>query len=259
VPGGRRAASGEDGVRLRIGTGVTTGAIPRRRALAVPVCIAMLACLAVLGFASGQAAAGDPTLTTSTTSPLPDPPPTAAPKPDSPPTNRRRARPTRATAPTPPPPPPPSQEVPPPKKEAPTQTAQQPPAAPPAVEAPRPRTRPSVSRTAPKPRIVRKPVAQPRARLKLPGRVESKAAPVAGVALSLPAAEPSSSSELVLLFLVISGGLSLVLLGLAATPPWALPRQVSLALYDHRQTLALTGIVIVASVGLAVVVAGLAS
>ncbi len=93
----------------------------------------------------------------------------------------------------------------------------------------------------------------------MPRRTESKAAPVGRVALSLPAAERSSSSALVLLFLVISGSLSLVLLGLAAMPPWALPRQVSLVLYDHRQTLGLTGIVIVASVGLAVVVAGLAS
>jgi hypothetical protein len=62
-----------------------------------------------------------------------------------------------------------------------------------------------------------------------------------------------------LLFLVIACALSLILVGLAAMPPSALPRQVSLVLYDHRQALALTATVIVIGLAAGLVVALVAS
>jgi hypothetical protein len=104
-----------------------------------------------------------------------------------------------------------------------------------------------------------KPAARALPKQKAPRRADRTAA---AVKRSAPAVSPggtTSSPAPLLLFLVLACSLSLLFIGLAVAPPWALPRQVSVLAYDHRHALALTGIVIGASVGVAVVVAGLTS
>jgi hypothetical protein len=235
-----------------IGGGAMTGSISRRRAAAIAAGIALIASLALLGFVSGQAAAGDPTLTTATTSPIPDPPPVAAPKPDSRPTARHRTRSSSRPSTPPPPSPPPSSEPPPPPPPPPPAASRPAAAAPPAPPPPvavAPQQR--VHRAAPRTPTKEAPVAtKPRAKPKPKPVVDAEASRTPHLAPPVASRDATSSFGPVLLFLGIAFALSLILIGLAAMPPSALPRQVSFAVADHRQALALSATVIV--IGLAV-------
>jgi hypothetical protein len=63
-----------------------------------------------------------------------------------------------------------------------------------------------------------------------------------------------SSSRLLLLLFGIGLALSLIVVGIALTPPRALPRPVGMVVYEQRDSLVWAGITIAVSVGLALLI-----
>ena len=68
----------------------------------------------------------------------------------------------------------------------------------------------------------------------------------------------TGSSDLLRLLLVAGLVLSVLLVGMAATPPWALPRHMGAVVCDHRDALFTGGLVTAAgiTVGLAITLLG---
>jgi hypothetical protein len=200
--------------------------------------LALFACLLLLGFAAPFAVtAGSHAATRATTTfPKPDPPPQPPPPP------------THTYAPPPPPSPPPPSPSPP---------APPPPAA--AI------TRPQA--TPPHRRVVRhhahgrsKKTSRSTRRLSIPA--ESRRLPgmpglraLAPTVLSGREVDSSSSSLTVPIVLGSTFGLSLVLVGLALMPLWVLPRPVRAGVYDRREQLLYSAVVIYATTGLSLVIA----
>ncbi len=72
----------------------------------------------------------------------------------------------------------------------------------------------------------------------------------------LPAAAAGSDSSFLLpLALGFVLGLSLLIIALALTPPWALPRQVQVLVYDRREVMIFGGFAIALSIGLSITLA----
>jgi hypothetical protein len=196
--------------------------------------VTVLACLALLGFVSTYAfAAGSHAATATTTLPNPDPPP---------PTTTRRPLPP----PPPPPPPPPVQ----------TYVAPPPPAA--AV----PFTPPRTTR---RPRVVRKQAHPKRKATVVPASTTgspppppeiTQGRPVPLAATVVPAASLGSGSSSILLPLLlgIALGLSFIVIAIALTPPWALPRSVGIVVYEQRDQFVYGGIATALSIGLGLLI-----
>lgn len=71
----------------------------------------------------------------------------------------------------------------------------------------------------------------------------------------VPVANVSSgSSTLLPLLLGIALGLSLVVVGIALTPPWFLPRPVGVAVYERRDGLIYAGVATALSIGLGLLI-----
>jgi hypothetical protein len=66
----------------------------------------------------------------------------------------------------------------------------------------------------------------------------------------------ADKSALLPLLLVAGLALSVLMVGVAATPPWALPRQMGFVVYEHREALLTSGLVTAASIGLAISLLG---
>lgn len=197
--------------------------------------VTLLVCFALLGFASTYAYAGGSHAATGTTTvPNPDPPPR-----------------TTTVRPLPPPPPPPP----------PAQTYVAPPP-PPAPFTP-PRVKPHRQRVVRQhPRAKKKAAvaAAPRGGPPSPPEITQRQPEFLGPTV-VPVASLSSgsSSSLLPLLLGIALGLSLVVVGVALTPPWALPRPVGIVVYEQRDQLVYGGIATALSIGLGllITVAGL--
>jgi hypothetical protein len=198
--------------------------------------VALLTILAVAGFAASLFVGG--VAASMNTGPDPDPPPTTthAPPPPPPP----------PPAYTPPPPPPPPAYTPPPPP---------PPYTPPAR--PKPTHKPkkqAVAKKKPKTAVV--PVASdwtPRGPDPLgpPSIAASQAALATG-------GVGADSSVTFPLLLGVALFLSLLLVAVAATPPWVLPKHMTLVV-DHRETILFSGLVACLSIALGLAVALLGS
>jgi len=77
----------------------------------------------------------------------------------------------------------------------------------------------------------------------------------------VPVASLSSapSSSVLPLLLGIALGLSLIVVGIALTPPWALPRAVGIVVYEQRDQLVYGGIATALSIGLGLLITVAAS
>jgi len=185
------------------------------------VLFALLAVFAALGFVASFAVSGvSASGTTGTGPPDPDPPPI-----------------TTHVVPPPPPPPPPAYTPPPP---------------------PPPNKR--VGKAKPKPqRAEKKDAAVAPVTSTFTPRGPDGPAASAGLAL-VPTSQGSGggTSDLLRLLLIAGLVLSVLLLGMAATPPWALPRHMGAVVYDHREALLTGGLVTAAgiTVGLAITLLG---
>jgi len=73
-------------------------------------------------------------------------------------------------------------------------------------------------------------------------------------ALLAPRATSSSALPLFLL-LVFAAGTSLLLVGVAVAPPWALPPRAVLLVSNRRETVAVAGLAVAVSTGLGVLLA----
>ena len=193
---------------------------------------ALLVLVALLGLAGGCAVGASPALAAATGGPDPDPPPPAPPAPVPPP----------PPAPVPPPPPPPAYVPPPP-----------PPAA---AFTPPSKPKPKLHRA--KPKAERKASQSAGSSTWLPRSPDkplvSSLAPVPATAATVTATSRQFLPLLLEVFLVIS----VIFVGLAAAPPWLLPRRVFLVTYAHREAV-LTGgttIAIGIVIGLAVALLG---
>ncbi len=69
----------------------------------------------------------------------------------------------------------------------------------------------------------------------------------------VPAAAKTSSNSLALL-LGVALGLSLLVIAVAMTPPWMLPRQMVRPVYEHREAVVVGGIATTLSIGLGLVI-----
>jgi hypothetical protein len=215
---------------------------PRMRG---PYPFALLAFIALLGFAASHAIAGvAPTAAAlSTTVPPPDPPRSTTPKPDVvPPAPPRHPR--RPVA----PPPPPPAVAPPPAAVAPLS-----PTSAPTITQSRTTGRVTVRPRSTKPRIETPPAARSRPK---PPHLRERRVFQAPSSSALLAPRASSSSALpLLLLLVFAAGTSLVLVGVAVAPPWALPRLAVLLVSDRRETVAVAGVAVAVSTGLGLLLA----
>ena len=77
-------------------------------------------------------------------------------------------------------------------------------------------------------------------------------------ASGVPAAAKSSSSSLALL-LGVALGLSLLVVAVAVTPPWLLPRQMVRPVYEHREAVIVGGIATTVTIGFVLVLTLLGS
>jgi len=212
-----------------------------------PYPVALLTFIALLGFAaSAFAGVATTPAALSTTVPPPDPPRSTTPKPDVvPPAPPRHPR--RPVVPPPPPrtvaPPPPAAVAPLSPTSAPTITQSRTTA----LGAVRPRST--------KPRIETPPAARPRPRPR-PPHLRERPVLQAPSSSALLAPRASSSSALpLLLLLVFAAGTSLLLVGVAVAPPWALPQRAFLLVSDRRETVAVAGVAVFVSTGLGVLLA----
>jgi hypothetical protein len=244
-PGTRRGHPLEIGATLvEFGSGSVTGKLPNDHhstqvtSLARGrVGLALLTIVAVAGFGASFFVGG--VGASMSTGPDPDPPPTT----------------TKAPPPPPPPPPPPAYTPPPPP---PAYTPPPPP--PPAYTSPVRRQPPDkpkqhvVARKKPKAAAI--PVASdwtPRG----PDRLSSTTIVASQAALAAGGVDVGSSSTFPLL-LGVALVLSLLLVAVAATPPWVLPRHMTLVV-DHRETILFSGLVASLSIALGLAVALLGS
>jgi hypothetical protein len=83
-------------------------------------------------------------------------------------------------------------------------------------------------------------------------------ASVAPVSASVATASETSSNLLPLL-LGIALVLSLIVVAVAATPPWVLPRQVSVVTYEHREAVMTGGTAIAVSIAVGLLISLLGS
>lgn len=197
-----------------------------------PVKMTLLACFALLGFASTYAYAGGlHGATAPTTVPNPDPPPV-----------------TTTIRPLPPPPPPPP---------PPTQTYAPPPPPPAAFTPPRVKEH--------RKRIVRQQSQPNRKKAVLPAGSTSGSPPPPEITQLQPASlgpavvpvatlTSGSSSSLLPLLLGIALVLSLIVVGLAMTPPGALPRPVGIVVYEQRDSLVYGGLATALAIGLGLLI-----
>jgi hypothetical protein len=87
------------------------------------------------------------------------------------------------------------------------------------------------------------------------------------LASSVVASEPVSatvsavdtSSSLLPLALGAALGLALLVVAVAATPPWVVPRQMNVLVYEHREPVIVWGLAMAISIGLGLLVALLGS
>ena len=63
-----------------------------------------------------------------------------------------------------------------------------------------------------------------------------------------------SSSTLLALGLVIALGVALLVVAIALTPPWVLPRPVGIAVYERRDSLVYAGIATALSIGVGLLI-----
>ena len=194
--------------------------------------LALLTIVAVAGFGASFFVGGGGA--SMNTGPDPDPPPTT----------------TKAPPPPPPPPPSPVYTPPPPPAYTPPPPAYTPPVRPKPAYKPK---RHVVARKKPKAAAV--PVASdwtPRGPdpLGLTTIVASQAALATGV--------DGGSSSTFLLLLGVALIVSLLLIAVGATPPWVLPRHITLVV-DHRETILFSGLVASLSIALGLAVALLGS
>jgi hypothetical protein len=77
------------------------------------------------------------------------------------------------------------------------------------------------------------------------------------VSATVSSVEPTS--HLLPLLLAAALGLALLVVAVAATPPWVVPRQMNVLVYEHREPVIVWGLATAISIGLGLLVALLGS